>query len=269
MNRRRDSTGIVLYNSYGGDIIPYLSQKTIDKIIDESNQDLNTNVNDSTELDFDLDKLKEDLINESRTAGVEYHLNKMTLLYKTKPGINKNITCVIKSIDTGNVAVPRNGCVISFGMDIPRSSYPRVGEEIDILFTTNVNDDVVFVNAVGGTPRLVRNGISKQEAISEGSHGRRFISKQLPRTAIGCDKFKNRVLLVVVEGTGLHEGCYGASLDELSSIMRKIGCYNAMNLDGGGSTAMVIGGKNLLRHQNPLSSRRLSVGIGAVRKVKK
>jgi exopolysaccharide biosynthesis protein len=44
--------------------------------------------------------------------------------------------------------------------------------------------------------------------------------------------------------------------------MKYIGCYDAMNLDGGGSTIMVIDGKNVINKENPYSSRRISVGVG-------
>jgi exopolysaccharide biosynthesis protein len=39
-----------------------------------------------------------------------------------------------------------------------------------------------------------------------------------------------------------------------------------MNLDGGGSTIMVLGGKNVLNKNRPESSRRLSVGVAIVLK---
>jgi len=49
--------------------------------------------------------------------------------------------------------------------------------------------------------------------------------------------------------------------------MAKIGCYNAMNLDGGGSTTMVINGLNIINNYNPNKSRRISVGL-AVKKLR-
>jgi exopolysaccharide biosynthesis protein len=47
----------------------------------------------------------------------------------------------------------------------------------------------------------------------------------------------------------------------MADIMEYIGCYTAQNLDGGGSTNMVIGSDNIT---NPTVSRRLSVGLAVL-----
>lgn len=58
-----------------------------------------------------------------------------------------------------------------------------------------------------------------------------------PRTAAGTDKERQRVWLVVVDGRqkGYSEGmsCY-----ELAQVMQALGCWEAVNLDGGGSSIM-------------------------------
>jgi len=100
----------------------------------------------------------------------------------------------------------------------------------------------------------------------EGSKGRRFIGKQLSRTAIGTDKSRSKVYLVAIETSSKSEGKIGANLKELASIMRQVGAYNAMNLDGGGSTIMVIGNKNIFYKSRPDISRRLSVGVAVIKK---
>jgi len=67
---------------------------------------------------------------------------------------------------------------------------------------------------------------------------------------------------VAVPGSRRSDGTIGASLSQLADIMEYIGCYDAQNLDGGGSTNMVVGRNNVI---NPSNSRRLSVGIAAVK----
>jgi exopolysaccharide biosynthesis protein len=52
----------------------------------------------------------------------------------------------------------------------------------------------------------------------------------------------------------------------MASIMKKLGCYNAMNLDGGSSTMMVVNNKNLLR-SNPSYSKNISVGLAIIQKI--
>ena len=48
----------------------------------------------------------------------------------------------------------------------------------------------------------------------------------------------------------------------MAIIMKSLGCYEAINLDGGGSTVMVIDGKNVMSILRPDASRRVSVGLG-------
>jgi len=118
------------------------------------------------------------------------------------------------------------------------------------------------MNAVCGTPRLVRDGIAGHEAFEEGLKNKRFINGALPRTAIGNNKNKTKLFLVAVPGSKKQDGTIGASLTQLADIMEYIGCYDAQNLDGGGSTNMVVASNNVI---NPALSRKLSVSIAAVK----
>ncbi len=61
-----------------------------------------------------------------------------------------------------------------------------------------------------------------------------------PRTAIGYTK-DNHLIMVTADG---REGAsIGLTLEELAKLMKELGCINAMNLDGGGSTVMYIQGE--------------------------
>jgi Phosphodiester glycosidase len=60
-----------------------------------------------------------------------------------------------------------------------------------------------------------------------------------PRAAIGLAE--GRILAVVCDGRSAHEA--GLTLSELARLMVALGCRHALNLDGGGSTALVSGGR--------------------------
>ncbi|MDA0837395.1 MAG: phosphodiester glycosidase family protein [Planctomycetota bacterium] len=62
---------------------------------------------------------------------------------------------------------------------------------------------------------------------------------QHPRTAIGLSKDQMKAWMVVVDGRqwGISEGM---TLSELAALMKELGAHSAINLDGGGSTTMVI-----------------------------
>lgn len=266
VNRRSDPNSIILYNRYGGDTIPYISEKKMSKAVEEALND--DSYRDSTDLEFDTLALKKEIRLNQRFSTSEYSIPKLTLRYLTPPAINKRIPCLVVSIDTGAVAVPIRGCLISLGKDILQTKLPEIGDTVELKYTTNVQNNRIFLNAVSGTPRLIRNDKPKNEAQEEGSHGSRFINGKLPRTAIGTDKAQNTLYFVTVAPISRGRSS-GASLADLSVIMKLIGSYNAMNLDGGGSTIMTINEENILNKTNPMASRRLSVGLGVTVKHKK
>jgi hypothetical protein len=99
-------------------------------------------------------------------------------------------------------------------------------------------------SAIGGSPMLLRNDAVNitdvQELISINNTTSR------PRTAIGYTN-NNLIILLVVEGDNPTAGYDGMNLAELAAAMRLLGCSNAINLDGGGSSSMIAGGQLLNR----------------------
>ncbi len=65
-----------------------------------------------------------------------------------------------------------------------------------------------------------------------------FASTRNPRTVVGLDKTGTRLTLLVVDGRQ-SKLSIGMTLAELSTEMLQLGCENALNLDGGGSTTLV------------------------------
>ena len=61
-----------------------------------------------------------------------------------------------------------------------------------------------------------------------------------PRTAIGYTKDNH---LIMLTADGREGSSIGLTLMELASLMKELGCVNAMNLDGGGSTVMYVNGQ--------------------------
>lgn len=96
---------------------------------------------------------------------------------------------------------------------------------------------VAVREAVGGFPALLRDGVA---ILAEQTVNASFSSARHPRTAIGWTP-DDRLLLVVVDGRQ-PDWSAGMSLDEMTWLFRSLGASDALNLDGGGSTAMVVGG---------------------------
>lgn len=263
-NRRLDRRETILYNHFYGDHIPFVPKQNIDALIAEALKD--TTFADTTDSEIDTAQIRLEVEQAEHSAYSEYSMTKAVFQYLERPMVNKPTTCQLLSIDTGTVRIPANGFVVSFGDNPPDLAALKPGDICRLNIETSTHGNVHFLNSVCGTPRLVRHGVASAEARQEGSRSRRFISSPLPRTAIGTDKSQSKIYLATVEISNKKAGRTAANLDQMAKIMETIGCYNAMNLDGGGSTSMVIGGKNLIWKSNPDSSRKMAVGVAAARK---
>lgn len=103
--------------------------------------------------------------------------------------------------------------------------------------------------ALGGGPRLLRDGEISVEFKIEGL-SRNFAEERHPRTALGYSEGEKTLFLIAVDGRQPGYSV-GMKLNELAKFMRfEIGkfmvsgenVYQALNLDGGGSTTMVVEG---------------------------
>ncbi|MFF7981042.1 phosphodiester glycosidase family protein [Streptomyces sp. NPDC007901] len=102
-------------------------------------------------------------------------------------------------------------------------------------------------SVVSAAPTLVEDGRVHIDAATEGtldpldlSFGFAWSNVRQPRTLAGVDR-RGRLLLVTVDGRqpGVSEGF---TLAEAAAFMRSLGAVQALNLDGGGSTAMAVHG---------------------------
>lgn len=87
--------------------------------------------------------------------------------------------------------------------------------------------------AVGGSVVLVSNGIvvATERAASDRQH---------PRTAVGYND--NEILLFTCDGRQ-PDWSVGLYLDQMAVVLQALGCTEALNLDGGGSTTMIVDGR--------------------------
>ncbi|MDZ4746314.1 MAG: phosphodiester glycosidase family protein [bacterium] len=265
VNRRIDS-GIVLYNSFGGPTVPNVNARDLQNSFQEALKDTIFSSMDSTEVTLSQERLRQEIAVAQRESNIEFPLTKLRVRYLRSPSINVPLQCQVLNSDTGTVDLPVRGAVLSFPRNvIGNTTMPRTGDTVTIQFKTNIMPSVRFMNAVCGTPRLVRDGVAKHEAQKEGSTGRRFIAQNLARTALGVDRSGTKVLVACIESTQSTDGTMGATLQQTADIMRLLGAYNAMNLDGGGSAGMLVDGDHVFFDGEDPLTRRLSVGLAIVR----
>lgn len=79
-----------------------------------------------------------------------------------------------------------------------------------------------------------------------------FCTVEHPRTALGLSADRKTMWLVVVEGR--QGSLTGLSLSDTTGVLKRLGAEWALNLDGGGSSSMVIDGQRVSRrpHNEPL-----------------
>ena len=107
---------------------------------------------------------------------------------------------------------------------------------------------------VGGWPRLVIDGRSIADSVDrlEGTF-QRFSVTRHPRTAVGFSRDSATLYLVTVDGRS--ESSSGMSLGELAALMQSLGIYQGLNLDGGGSTTLVLRGR-VVNHPSDSTGER-------------
>lgn len=135
--------------------------------------------------------------------------------------------------------IPRNGFVVASTepntMQRLTSSFVS-GNPINLDITLDFSPENVEW-AVGGLNYLVKDGqLNNISNEATGTH---------PRTAIGFSKDNSEIILVTIDGR--NKDYVGVKQTELADIMLSLGAYNAVNMDGGGSTTM---GVDFLRNSN-------------------
>lgn len=99
--------------------------------------------------------------------------------------------------------------------------------------------------AVGGGPVLLQNGEIKITNNEELKFTGKAIDDKHPRTAMGYTK-DNKLIILVIEGRNPGKA-EGATLTQEAQIFKDLGCWEALNLDGGGSSCLLVNGKETIK----------------------
>lgn len=183
----------------------------------------------------------------------EYARNTLTELPGIELVLIKGKVCGIHS---RNALIPPDGVVISVGGDKTRHfKHIKLGDSIQLDYSVAVPWNTIK-HAICGGPRLIENG-----EISINDEEERFSANiaraRHPRTAVGL-AVDNSLILMVVEGrTG---DSVGMTLKELALYMKRLGVRHGINLDGGGSSTMVVNNR-VVNATSDGAERRISNGI--------
>lgn len=203
--------------------------------------------------------LKIDAVNQPR---VGEHLVVFTPEYaRSTLTIEEGIELVlvkgkVVGIHKRDALIPPDGVVVSAGgQKADELSKLRLGQSVELDYSIDKPWNLIK-HAVCGGPRLISDGQvdinGKEEKFDDSiTYGRH------PRTAVAIT-FAGDLLFLVVDGRSKRSA--GMKLTELADYMRKLGVRHAINLDGGGSTSMIIKGK-IVNKPSDGGERRISNGI--------
>lgn len=160
------------------------------------------------------------------------------------------------STDSSRLSVEKDQFVlVATGGNVRSLAGLRPDDRVTIRFRTTGFDWERFDNQIGGGPFLLRDGKTYVDAVDQGFKAD-FIVRH-PRTAVGRTADGDAWIVTV---DGRQANSIGATLEEMAQIMRRLGCVDAINLDGGGSTALNVLGLTLNRPSDGVE-RAVSNGI--------
>ena len=137
---------------------------------------------------------------------------------------------------TGSMTIPSGGFVLSaHGTSQAIINALTVGTEVELTAWARYDgvDVMDIAQMAGGNPEILKNG---EVLDTEGALDHLVANN--PRTAVGYNSLNQLVMLVVDGRSTISAGCISK---ELADIMKNVGCTEAMNFDGGGSSTMYAG----------------------------
>ena len=119
---------------------------------------------------------------------------------------------------------------------VPSATFPVNAEKLEPVW------------GIGGGPLLLKEGKIHDTFVEELFNGKTGIGpdSDQPRTAVGVTA-KNHILFFVCEGRNSKEGIKGLTTGDVAKVLKERGCIEAINLDGGGSTCMLVNGKETVK----------------------
>lgn len=171
---------------------------------------------------------------------------------------------VVANHDTrGTALAPGQTSVQATGDDAAQLHDVKVGDELPVKLRLESGGRPVATppgtTVTNGGPQLMRNGNIEITQRRDGfvhpgdpSFQYGWFIKRNPRTFAGIDA-QGRTVLVTVDGRTADD--LGLSVPEAADVARSLGLVDAINLDGGGSTTMVVDGQ-VISHPSDASGER-------------
>ncbi|CEJ42962.1 Uncharacterized protein apha_00535 [Umezakia ovalisporum] len=154
------------------------------------------------------------------------------------------------------IPIPRDGYLLTLRASATTAaSQLPIGTAVSIVSTTHSAEFNRYPHIIGAGPLLVQNNQIVLDAESE-KFSPAFIKQRAIRSGI-CTTAVGSLIIASIHN---RVGGLGPTLAEHAKLMKNIGCINALNLDGGSSTSLYLGGQ--LIDRSPNTAARVHNGIG-------
>jgi hypothetical protein len=153
------------------------------------------------------------------------------------------------------VAIPANGYLLVLRSNQAAALALTPGTVLRLEQAVSPADFDRFPRIIAAGPLLLQNRQVVLDAETE-KFSKAFIQELAARSAIGITA--NGTVLLTTVHTRIGGG--GASLNDIAQIMQQLGAVDALNLDGGSSTTLYLGGQ--IRDRLPRTAARVHNGIG-------
>ncbi|MEH1929926.1 phosphodiester glycosidase family protein [Nostoc sp.] len=154
------------------------------------------------------------------------------------------------------VPIPQDGYLLTLRANAASAaSQLPIGSTVRISSTTAPTDFSRYPHIIGAGPLLVQNRQIVLDAKGE-KFSNAFIAEKAIRSGI-CTTATGTLMITAIHN---RVGGYGPTLAEHAQLMQLMGCVDALNLDGGSSTSLYLGGQ--LLNRSPSTAARVHNGIG-------
>jgi len=185
-----------------------------------------------------------------------------------------NVRCKVEQISTqGNMIIPKGKIVLS-GHGTADNQFLntlKVGDYVYVTVDYALKDNpkitsTTIRNTISGYPYII---LKDNNVIHSPGLEPALENQDNPRTSVGYSADKKYVYFTVVEGRNPTQAAptisAGVSTGELAQVMQYFGAAHAINLDGGGSTCMMIG-KDTKNFVSDGSQRAVADGLAIIKK---
>ncbi len=152
-------------------------------------------------------------------------------------------------------SLPSDGYLLVLRSNSSASTAFAVGTPITLESRTAPADFVNYPYILGAGPLLLENRRFVLNAAAE-KFNQAFQEQRASRSAIATNS-QGKLIIVAIHN---RVGGRGASLEEFAQVMQRLGAVDALNLDGGSSTSLYLGGQLIDRF--PVTAARVHNGIG-------